>query len=157
MSADKIEVIVIGTEPPCPRCDLLNRHVRNVLSGAEGNISHVHLPFDSPEAQDLGRKFGRKVGTAKQVAEAAGINMNWQAVYEIIEHQKTIFREACAPADLWSPELDSALEPCQRVADSVGYLMTPVLIVKGEVKHHGSVPSLDDVRSWVLGHEKDVL
>ena len=76
MSADKTEIIVIGTEPPCPRCDLLNRHVSNALCSTEG-IAHVHLPFDSPEAQDLGRKLGRKVGTAKQVAEAADVNMNW--------------------------------------------------------------------------------
>jgi hypothetical protein len=151
MSAEQIEVIVIGTEPPCPRCSLVSQYVRDIIKGTGDNISFVHVPFDSAQAQDFGRRFGKKVGTAKQVAEAAHVDMDWPAVYEIVERRKAIQGEACSPADLWSPELDSALEPCRRAADSVGYLMTPILIVSGDVKHHGSVPSFGDVLSWVLG------
>ncbi|MFH2046947.1 MAG: thioredoxin family protein [Pseudomonadota bacterium] len=33
--------------------------------------------------------------------------------------------------------------PCQEKADSVGIQMTPILVVDGQVEHHGSVPSLE--------------
>ena len=53
------------------------------------------------------------------------------------------------PAKNWSPEFDEALRPCQEKADSVGILMTPIVVVEKEVKHHGSVPSIEQLQSWL--------
>ena len=143
-----IDVTVIGTEPPCPRCDLLARLVEEVTS-SEAEVRLAHYAFDDLEAVALGKRLGRKVGTAKHVAKAANITMDWDAVYGLIERNKAAAGPDCRPADMWTPELDSMLEPCQRAADSVGYLMTPVLFVNGEIKHHGSVPSRDELAAYL--------
>lgn len=143
-----IEVRVIGTEPPCPRCDLLCRMVEE-FSGEGAHLRLQHCAFDDPEAVELGKRLGRKTGTAKHVAEAASIPMDWDAVYGLIQRNREAAGPNCRPADTWTPELDAMLEPCQCVAESVGYLMTPVLVVDGEVKHHGSVPSRDELAAYL--------
>jgi len=45
--------------------------------------------------------------------------------------------------------MDEALRTCQEQAESVGILMTPIMVVEGEVKHHGSVPSVEQIRLWL--------
>jgi protein-disulfide isomerase len=49
----------------------------------------------------------------------------------------------------WSPDLDKELRPCQELADKIQILMTPVLIVNGKLKHHGSVPDPDRILAWL--------
>jgi hypothetical protein len=146
----KRDVLVIGTEPPCPRCDLVG-----VLAGetpeGENNIGIRHCAFDSPEAIELGRRLGRKVGTAKHVAKAAGITMDWDAIYGSIKSAKASLPPDSRPADTWTPELDEMLRPCERTADAAGYLMTPVLVIDGEVVHHGSVPSREKIDRLLSG------
>ena len=53
------------------------------------------------------------------------------------------------PAKHWSPEFDEALRPCQEKAEFVGLLMTPIVVVQGEVKHQGSVPSIEQLKLWL--------
>jgi hypothetical protein len=72
----KIDVVIIGTDPPCPRCDLLGVLVR------EASLPHLvleikHCAFNSPLAEEIGQRLGCKIGTAKH----AGIAMDWGAVY----------------------------------------------------------------------------
>ena len=72
-----MNVIVIGTDPPCPRCDLVFR----LVEAAAGLGIHVeHCAFDSSLARQIGARLGRKVGTAKHVARDVGIAMDWDAV-----------------------------------------------------------------------------
>ena len=33
---------------------------------------------------------------------------------------------------------------------SVGFLMTPILVVNGAVKHHGSVATVEQIREWLV-------
>jgi hypothetical protein len=145
-----IDVLVIGTDPPCPRCDLVSRLVGEAAV-SQAHLKLRHCSFDSLEATTLGRRLGCKIGTAKHVALEAGITKDWDAVYETISRKKASARPDCRPADTWTPELDALLEPCRAAAASVGYLMTPVLVVNGKVKHHGSVPPLRQIAEWVLG------
>ncbi len=142
------DVMVIGTEPPCPRCDLLGRLVEEAAGGDMHVILH-HCAFDSDEARSFGLESGFKTGTAKHIAEEAGITMDWDAVYGIIEREKKKAGPDSHPADAWTPELDFALAPCQAAAESVGYLMTPILVVNGLVKHHGSVPKKEQIAHWL--------
>ncbi len=144
----EIDAMVIGTEPPCPRCDLLGRLVEEA-AGSDMKVTLHHCAFDSNEARSFGRDAGFKTGTAKHVAKEAGITMDWDAVYEMIEREKRAAGPDCRPADAWTPELDSALAPCQAAAESVGYLMTPILVVDGRVKHHGSVPEKAQIAQWL--------
>ena len=143
-----IDVMVIGTEPPCPRCDLLSLRVAEAAAHSS-DMRLRHCSFDSSEATELGQRLSRKVGTARQVARDAGIQMDWDGVYGLITRQKAQAKPDCRPADSWTPELDRMLEPCQKAAESVGYLMTPVLVINGDVKHHGSVPSRQQIAEWL--------
>ena len=144
-----IEVLVIGTSPPCPRCDLLLRRVEEVEAESKLDLAVSHRSFGEPEVVALGEKLGRRIGTAKQVAEVSGIPMRWHQITDLIARSKKTAGAKAAPADAWTPELDALLEPCQNAADSVGYFMTPILVVDGEVKHHGSVPTKEQIRGWL--------
>jgi hypothetical protein len=122
------------------------------VAEAAATLAHVklrHCPFDSPEATAFGRKVQRKVGTAKHVAKAACINIDWDAVHRLIDERQVSGEAARRPADTWTPELDRLLEPCQAAAESVGYLMTPVLVINGSVRHHGSVPAREQIGAWL--------
>jgi hypothetical protein len=143
-----VDVMIVGTEPPCPRCDQLEVLVANAAP-VNVTVELRHCAFDSPEAKQLGRQLDRKIGTAKHVAHAAGIAVDWNAVYGLIERTKSSFPPDCRPADVWTQELDSLLEPCQKAADSQQYLMTPILIVNGQLVHHGSVPSKQEIAAWL--------
>ncbi len=145
-----INVLVIGTEPPCPRCDLLFRYVSEAAK-LDNRVIAGHCAYDSDMALTIGKSAGFKIGTAKHVAESAGIAMDWDTVYRIIAERKKISGPDSSPADLWTPELDDTLAPCEAAAEAAGYLMTPILFVNGEVKHHGSVPSKEQITFWLSG------
>jgi len=151
MEQHEIDVVVIGTEPPCPRCDLLNRFVEEIAAERSVAVRVRHCAFEAPDAVVIGQKLGRKVGTAKDVAKAGDIKVDWDAVFGLITRKRHEAGPNCRAADAWTSELDELLSPCQDAADSVGYLMTPILVIDGTVKHHGSVPSRDKVRAWILG------
>lgn len=150
MAQGRTAVIVIGTEPPCPRCDLVGRLVEEIAREANVEVDLRHIAFDSADARTLGRELGRKVGTAKHVAQAAGVRMDWEAVQRLMDRRREELGPGARPAETWTPVLDQMLEACRQVADSAGYLMTPVLVVNGVVKHHGSVPAKETIRSWIL-------
>lgn len=150
MQEDAVKVLVIGTNPPCPRCDLLTRRVREVSAERATKVSVRHCAFDSNEATAIGQRLGYKVGTAKHVAEAAGIQMNWDAVFALLDRKKEELGAEAEPADLWTPQFDQMLEPCRQAAEAVGYLMTPIVVIDGIVKHYGSVPTYPQLRSWIF-------
>jgi hypothetical protein len=87
------------------------------------------LAYDMDEAQ----KYG-KVGTAHDVAEWAGIEIDWSKLRNII-------------TEGWSKELDEIMMPCARKAEENGWLMTPVLILDGKVAFMGYVPDKKDIKA----------
>ena len=143
-----VDVLVIGTEPPCPRCDLVCRLVEEAVA-APAELSLRHCSFDSSKATALSERFDRKIGTPKHVAKSAAIEVDWQAVYDLINQKKEYGGPDHRPADAWTPELDLMLASCQAAADSAGYFMTPILVINGSVKHHGSVPTREQIHAWL--------
>ncbi|HOA06088.1 MAG TPA: thioredoxin family protein [Candidatus Fermentibacter daniensis] len=144
-SKTPVKVLVIGTEPPCPRCALLCRMVEQ--AAADGTpVELDHCAFEDEKAGKLAERYGRRVGTAKHVSKASGIELDGDAVRETIESARKAAGPGSDIADAWTPRLDELLDPCTRAADSVGYYMTPVLVVDGVVVHHGSVPSKEQLR-----------
>lgn len=142
------DVWVIGTNPPCPRCALVGKRVQNGMktNGISGTCRHSG--YDAPAAQQFARSLGFQIGTAKDVARTYGLDMDWEAVTRIIgrriqtvSHQKGCKPQEVELAEQWTPDLDEALRPCQETARNNGFLMTPVLVVDGVIKWHGSVPS----------------
>jgi hypothetical protein len=87
------------------------------------------LAYDMNEAQQYG-----KVGTAHDVAEWADITVDWSKLRDII-------------TEGWSRELDEIMMPCARKAEENGWLMTPVLILDGNLAFMGYVPEKDDIKA----------
>ena len=155
MKNTPMDVLIIGTEPPCPRCDLLVRLVRDIAADTKQPIRLRHIAFHSQEAVELGRSMNLHVGTAKHVAKAANIAVDWETVSDLISKKRQALGCTGEPADSWTPELDEVLRPCQLAAHSVSYLMTPILLVNGKVRHHGSVPTQQAIRGWLQGKQRD--
>ncbi len=146
------EIWVIGTDPPCPRCALVTLRVEGVLKEMGIDLQVRHLSFDDPTAEVFAASLGLEVGTAKDVARVSGLEMDFDAISGIIAKQwmSVAKRLECPledvpPADRWSPELDVALLPFEEKKKRINFMMTPVLIVDGEVKHQGSVPSIEQI------------
>jgi hypothetical protein len=146
------EIWIIGTDPPCPRCDTLTRMVTDIVAASERSIPVRHLACTEDAAREFAASLGLEPGTAKDVARKAAIAMDWDGVYRLIDAPgKETPRDNCCPtaATRWSPALDEALRPCQDAAEKAGVLMTPVLVLAGRVYHQGSVPDRDRVAGWI--------
>jgi hypothetical protein len=146
------DVWVIGVDPPCPRCALLKQRVERLARETASPVTVTDLVYSGSEARSFGESLGKELGTAKHVAQKAGIDMDWNHVSSVVQSPPSRppdWEQLDGPARRWSPEMDEALRPCQEAAESVSMLMTPILVVGGEVKHQGSVPSLEQLRSWL--------
>jgi hypothetical protein len=146
------EVWIIGVDPPCPRCDLARQRVERICGVMGVPVNVRHLIYSDSDAREFAEAIGKETGTAKDVAAKAKIDMDWDHVYSVAKDppsQPEDIDEVDGIARLWSPEMDDALRTCEEKADSVSTLMTPILVVDGEVKHHGSVPSLRKLRLWL--------
>jgi hypothetical protein len=51
-------------------------------------------------------------------------------------------------------EIQEKLTPISKKAEEKGYLMTPVLVINGQVKANGYVPSKEKIREWVKSELK---
>jgi uncharacterized metal-binding protein len=134
--AGREEIIVIGTQPPCVRCETAARWAEEAAAELGLKVEVKKLELQDPKAQAVARSMNRELGTAKDVARKASLEVDWKRVQEL----------ASGP---WSPELDESLTACKEKAEQVGMLMTPLLIVGGKLKHHGSVPSREQIRGWL--------
>jgi len=123
-----MEIVIIGADPPCPRCRETYERVKRAALEIDPELSLRKIVCTSEEAQGLG-----KVGTAHDVAEWADVKMDWNKVYELA-------------AGAWTHELDDLLMPLKEKAEQEHWIMTPVIVIDGEIAHFGQVPSLDDIR-----------
>ena len=151
----KNEIIVVGTEPPCPRCDYLTQMTLDIVNTLGLTVAVRHIAYTTDEARRFAAPLGLVPGTAKEVAAKAALDVNWDRVHKLIEEpgQKTsAAREtSCCPtaAAKWTLELDEALRPCERIARETGIMMTPALILNGCLLHQGSVPKRYRVSAWI--------
>jgi len=146
------EIWIIGVDPPCPRCDLTRQRVERLVEEMDLSVNVRHLIYNDAKALKFAESIGKEFGTAKHVAQKAGINMGINKIQLEKKDGRTLpedFDKIDGTARRWSPEMDERLRPFQVKAESVGMLMTPILIIYGEVRHHGSVPSVEQIRSWL--------
>jgi hypothetical protein len=147
---DNIHVLIIGTNPPCPRCDLLTVRAHEVTEALGRSIEIRHAFLDSAEAAAVGQAANRRVGTPKHVSAETGIPIDWAQVDALVgERRREVGPEARA-AQTWTPAMDALIDPCRKAAEAVGLFMTPVLVVNGTVKHHGSVPTAEQIMEWLV-------
>jgi len=128
-----MEIIIIGTEPPCPRCKETYERVKKVVKEKVSPLPVVRkIGYLSTEAQQLG-----KVGSAHEIAEWSGIPIDWDKVKELASGG-------------WTPELDQLLMPLKEVAVKNGWIMTPAVVIDGKVVHFGSVPGMDELERMLV-------
>ena len=147
------EVWIIGVHPPCPRCDLLRQRIERLANEIEVPVKVKKLSYTDQEAREFAASVGKETGTAKDVVTRTGIDIDWNRLSQINDHPPSHPEDIGlinGPAKRWSNEFDEVLRPCQEKAESVGLLMTPIVVVDGEVKHSGSVPSIEQLRSWMI-------
>ena len=124
-----MKITVLGVVPPCPRCQWMYDLAHEAAEELGIPVEMKKLAYDMEEAQ----KYG-KVGTAHDVAEWAGIVIDWSKLRDII-------------TEGWSKELDEIMMPCARKADENGWLMTPVLIIDDKVAFMGYVPDKENIKA----------
>jgi len=149
------EIWIIGTEPPCPRCHHLNRMVHELVGELGLSVRVRHLAYTDKASRELAEKQGLEPGTAKDVAQKGTIDMDWQQVHRLVDPNSNGSTEnrgdVCCPAIAeWTPELDEMLRPCEDEALELGVMMTPVLVFSGRIRHQGSVPSREQVETWLV-------
>jgi len=124
-----MKITVLGVVPPCPRCQRMYDLAHEAAEELGIPVEMKKFAYDMEEAQRYG-----KVGTAHDVAEWAGMEIDWGQIRNII-------------TEGWSKELDEIMMPCARKAEENGWLMTPVLILDGKVAFMGYVPEKEDIKA----------
>ena len=145
------QVVVIGTDPPCPRCQLLKNIVKSQLNEMSLDAEFVPLVYTSAEAMAIAKRHGLVPGTAKAVAEVLGVAVDSEA-FTMLDEKYTPDPDSpyhrfndCR----WSIGMDELLKPLENRAVEAGIMMTPVLVIDGEIRHQGSVPMMTDIVQWL--------
>lgn len=129
-----MNITVIGTDPPCPRCRETLHRVKQAAEEQRVSISIKKIVYSSDEAQ----RFG-KVGTAHEIAEWAGLVVDWDEVKKLAAGQ-------------WKPELDEKLMLLKQKAEQEQWIMTPVVVIDDTVAFWGSVPTLEELKMLLRTH-----
>jgi len=155
------KIVVIGTVPPCPRCSLLGMLVAEKVRrmGIEAEIRH--LSYTDEESEKFAKSIGLEPGTAKDVAKRINEEIDKEKLAELLkgDGRDEVNSDESDPGEScicnafsscnWSYELDEFLRPYENRAKEAGILMTPVLIINGELKHSGSVPDIEKINEWI--------
>jgi len=143
-------IIIIGTEPPCPRCKLLTRIVSDKVKEFEINAELHHLAYTDSGAIAFAGQLGLETGTASSVAKKMNVEIdNSRRISPDLNSDfNTEYEDYFATN--WSYELDEHLRLYENKAREMGVLMTPTLIINGDLKHSGSVPRFSQIEEWLL-------
>jgi predicted DsbA family dithiol-disulfide isomerase len=133
-----MNITIIGVEPPCPRCRLLHGLMLEAVRELGVKADVKKIACSSNEAQTFGR-----IGSAHDIAQWAGIDVDWDAVHRLAGQG-------------WSQALDDMLMPCKHKADAEGWLMTPVLLIDGQVACMGYVPTKEYITAAIQSHIGEV-
>lgn len=147
-----MELIIIGTNPPCPRCDKTYLMAEEIVkeSGAECIIRQLEL--NTEEAKAIADSLGHHIGTTREITELTGETVDRKLFADAVLRASERTGEDPRPADLWIPDFDKALDNVVKAAEKVGYYVTPVILKDGELVWHGSVPAEEDLKRWIKGN-----
>lgn len=146
------QIVIIGTDPPCPRCGLLFNAAAGKVQELNIPAEVVHWTYTDAEAGEFAGSMGLEAGTAKDVAKRINREIDKTELDKLLkEAQPDPGNPYSEYNDCgWSPELDEFLRLFEARAGEAGILMTPVLLINGELKHQGSVPELQQLEEWLL-------
>ena len=151
MSPKMNQIVILGVHPPCPRCTLLGNIIDAKVKELNIEAEVFHWAYSTAEARKMANSFGLVPGTAKDVSVKLQVPIDSERV-GLAKNSKVIHPEYdfCAYNNCnWTFELDETLRLYENRAKDVGIMMTPVLIINGELKHQGSVPSLNKINEWL--------
>jgi hypothetical protein len=142
-----MEIVVIGTEPPCIRCNTTFKRAEEVARQFPGKIEVKKLAIHTPEAE----KYG-KVESGHEIEEAGKVKPDFEKMIKLLRELDALKADEARNETLIDArlkELEKVLEPVKKKAKELGYLMTPVLVVNGKVKSMDYVPSKEEIRAWI--------
>lgn len=146
------EIIIIGTEPPCPRCGLLSHFIERKVEEQKIEAQVKHLNYTDDKAKSFAKSQGLQPGTAKDVAKSIKQEINKIELSGLLN--KNVSGKAneydAYNTSNWSNELDEFLRPFEERAEEAGIMMTPIIIINGKIKHQGSVPEMEKILEWLL-------
>jgi hypothetical protein len=142
-----MEIVVIGTEPPCVRCLTTYKRAQEAAQKFPGQMEVRKVAIHSAEAE----KYG-KVESGGGIAEAINIRPDTESMGRLMGQINELMadegkNESLIDAKL--KELQKVLTPIENKARELGYLMTPVLVVNGQVKSMGYVPAKEEIQGWI--------
>jgi len=142
-----MEIVVIGTEPPCIRCHTTFKRAKEVARQFSEDIEVKKAAIHTEEAD----KYG-KVEAGHGIGEAGKIKPDVEKMGKLmreLEELKADEEKNESLIDSKLKELEVVLQPIKEKAKELGYLMTPVLIVNNQVKSADYVPSKEEIQAWI--------
>ena len=142
-----MEVLVIGPEPPCIRCNTLHMLATEVKEDFPGNVEVRRISAHSEEAGRYG-----KIEGGHHIAETFNISHNHKRIESLMKEINELKKDEKKNEELINEKfkaIDKELKPIKEKAREVGILMTPVLVVNGKIKSMDYVPAKGLIRKWV--------
>ena len=142
-----MEIVVIGTEPPCIRCHTTYKRAKEVAQQFSQNIEVKKVTIHTEEAE----KYG-KVEAGHGIGEAGNVKPDLEKMTKLMRELGELKADEEKNENLIDAklkELEIALAPVKEKARELGYLMTPVLVINGQVKSIDYVPSKEEIRAWI--------
>ena len=142
-----MEIVVIGTEPPCIRCHTTFKRAKEVARKFSEEIEVKKAAIHTEEAD----KYG-KVEAGHGIGEAGKIKPDVEKMGKLMQELDKLKADEENNENLIDnklKELEIVLQPIKEKAKELGYLMTPVLAVNSQVKSMDYVPSKEEIRAWI--------
>ena len=142
-----MEIIVIGTEPPCIRCHTTFKRAKEVSEQFPEEIEVRKVAIHSEEAE----KYG-KVEAGHGIEVAGKVKPDLESMGKLLRELDELTADEEKNESLIDTklkELEKVLQPVKEKAKELGYLMTPVLVINGQVKSMDYVPSKEEIQAWI--------
>ncbi len=144
----KMEIVVIGPEPPCVRCLNLFKFAKEAAAQFPGESIEVRKIFSHSEEA---RTYGRVEG-GHTIAEREQVKADGNVLQKLMVEASALAagqEKDNALIESKLGEIDEVLLPVRQKAEEVGSLMTPVLVMNGTVRSTGYVPRIGQIREWI--------
>ena len=148
-----MEIIVIGTEPPCIRCHTTFKRAKEMAEQFPQKIEVKKVAIHSAEAQQYGKV---EAGHGIKVADNMKPDLEkMKKLMRELEELKADEEKNERLIDARLKDLEKLLAPVKEKAREMGFLMTPVLVVNGQVKSMDYVPSKEEIKAWIEIESKE--
>jgi len=142
-----MEIVIIGTEPPCIRCHTTFKRAKEVAQQFPQNIEVKKVAIHTKEAE----KYG-KVEAGHGIEVAGKVKPDFEKMMKLMRELEELKADEDRNERLIDSrlkDLEKVLAPVKEKAKELGFLMTPVLVVNGNVKSMDYVPSKEEIKAWI--------